>query len=163
MPKRKREITPEIEAAFEAAMERVKLITGARTQVQLAEVLDVRQSSISDAKRRCSIPSDWLVKLLESHGVLPTWIRTGEGPQYLAAGAHAAVAGLEERLRRITEDYVALVCRVEESLDILKLTDAELQRRKAYHAGRLSADLERGKAHVDELTNMAADVAAHTH
>ncbi|NDV27271.1 bacteriophage CI repressor [Desulfovibrio sp. JC010] len=52
------------------------------TQVKLAEVLGIRQSSISDAKRRNSIPSDWLLKALEVAGVDPNWIRTGSGPKY---------------------------------------------------------------------------------
>lgn len=52
------------------------------TQVRLAEVLGIRQSSISDAKRRNSIPSDWLLKALETVGVDPNWIRTGAGPKY---------------------------------------------------------------------------------
>lgn len=51
--------------------------------MQLAEVLDVRQSSISDAKRRQSIPSDWLVKLFEKKRINPEWIRLGVGAKYL--------------------------------------------------------------------------------
>ena len=55
---------------------------GKITQVRLAEVLGIRQSSISDAKRRNSIPSDWLLKALEVSGVDPNWVRTGAGPKY---------------------------------------------------------------------------------
>lgn len=69
--------------AFVATMARIKEISGATTQVQLADVLDIRQSSISDAKRRQTIPDGWLVKLLRSHGVLPDWVLTGQGQQYL--------------------------------------------------------------------------------
>lgn len=68
---------------FEGVMERIKAATGARTQVQLAETLDVRQSSISDAKRRCSIPSDWILKLFRTHGLNPDWLQTGTDPCYL--------------------------------------------------------------------------------
>ncbi|MHC1753071.1 MAG: S24 family peptidase [Humidesulfovibrio sp.] len=66
-------------------MERIKKATGARTQVQLAEVLEVRQSSISDAKRRCSVPSDWFLKLYRSHGLNPNWLSDGQEPVYLNA------------------------------------------------------------------------------
>lgn len=55
---------------------------GKITQVRLAEVLGIRQSSISDAKRRNSIPSDWFLKALEVSGVDPNWVRTGAGPKY---------------------------------------------------------------------------------
>ena len=68
---------------FEEAMDRIKKTTGLRTQVQLAECLNIRQSSISDAKRRCNIPDSWLVGLYEKYGLNPTWIKTGEGPAFL--------------------------------------------------------------------------------
>ena len=41
---------------FDEIFERIKIATNTRTQVELAEVLDIRQSSISDAKRRNSVP-----------------------------------------------------------------------------------------------------------
>ncbi|PKN06636.1 MAG: hypothetical protein CVU73_15845 [Deltaproteobacteria bacterium HGW-Deltaproteobacteria-8] len=163
MPKQKREIDPYVEAAFLDAMDRIKVVTGARTQVQLADVLEVRQSSISDAKRRCSIPDGWLVKLFESHNVLPTWIKTGAGAQYLDGTSHAAIAKVQERIKVITEDFAHLVCRVEDALDVINMTEAQLQQRKAYHAGVLSCDLERAKAVAAELNLMSADVAALSH
>lgn len=65
-------------------MERIYKATGARTQVQVAAALGVRQSSISDAKKRCSIPSDWLLKLYRSHGLNPDWLAEGHEPVYLS-------------------------------------------------------------------------------
>ena len=56
---------------------------GTRTQVELGEVLDIRQSSISDAKRRDSIPAEWFVKLFRKFGLNPDWVETGAGPWYL--------------------------------------------------------------------------------
>ena len=94
MGKRKLLCTPERQAAFDEAMERIKKATGARTQVQLAEVLDVRQSSISDAKRRCSIPSDWQLKLWRSHKLNPDWVMTGTGGQFIAVQGRAATISL---------------------------------------------------------------------
>ena len=47
--------------------------------------LDVRQSSISDAKRRCSIPADWFLKLYRSHGLDPDWLSEGVEPVYINA------------------------------------------------------------------------------
>ena len=44
---------------------------------------DIRQSAITDAKRRGAIPADWLLKLLRIQGVNPDWILTGEGVHYL--------------------------------------------------------------------------------
>ncbi len=68
---------------FSEIFERIKLATNTRTQVELAEVLDIRQSSISDAKRRNSVPSDWYMKLFEQFGLNPDWLKKGSGPMYL--------------------------------------------------------------------------------
>lgn len=68
---------------FDEIFERIKYATHARTQIELATVLDIRQSSISDAKRRNSIPSDWCMKLFERFGLNPDWVKKGTGPMYL--------------------------------------------------------------------------------
>lgn len=65
------------------AYERIKFATNTRTQVELADVLDIRQSSISDAKRRNSVPADWFMKLFEKFGLNPDWLKQGVGPMYL--------------------------------------------------------------------------------
>ena len=68
---------------FSEVFDRIKLATNARTQVELAEVLGIRQSSISDAKRRNSIPADWYMKLFEKYGLNPDWLKKETGPVYL--------------------------------------------------------------------------------
>ncbi len=70
-------------SAFDEVFDRIKLSTNTRTQVELAEVLDIRQSSISDAKRRNSVPADWYMKLFEKFGLNPDWLKKGTGPTYL--------------------------------------------------------------------------------
>ena len=67
----------------EDAFSRLYVAAGCRTQVELAKFLEIRQSSISDAKRRNSVPSDWLLKLLRLKWVNPDWILTGLGPKKL--------------------------------------------------------------------------------
>ncbi len=68
---------------FEEIFERIKLATNTRTQMELAAVLDIRQSSISDAKRRNSVPAEWYMKLFEQFGLNPDWLKQGTGPMYL--------------------------------------------------------------------------------
>lgn len=68
---------------FEAMVARVREVLGVRTQTQLAEALGIRQSSVSDACRRQSIPDGWLLRLVEEYGSNPVWIRTGEGPRFM--------------------------------------------------------------------------------
>lgn len=76
---------------FEDTLERIKRSTGARTQVELANILGIRQSSISDAKRRNSVPADWYLKLYRSHGLNPDWLSDGIEPMYLKPGMAEAM------------------------------------------------------------------------
>ena len=69
---------------FDAQYRRVFEAAECRTQVELAALLKVKQSSISDAKRRKSVPSEWLVKLFEKKQINPDWIRCGASAKYLA-------------------------------------------------------------------------------
>lgn len=64
-------------------IERIKKVTHARTQIELANILNIRQSSVSDAKRRQSIPAEWYLKLFEILGANPDWLKRGIGPIYL--------------------------------------------------------------------------------
>lgn len=68
---------------FDEAFDRIKKATGMRTQVEIAKLLDIRQSSISDAKRRQSIPDSWLIKLFQLYNLNPNWLLDGEAPQFL--------------------------------------------------------------------------------
>lgn len=68
---------------FQSAYDRIREATGLRTQGEVAAELGIRQSSISDAKRRNSLPDQWLLTLLDKHALNPAWIRSGEGPHHL--------------------------------------------------------------------------------
>ncbi len=78
---------------FEAAVARIHAIAGTRTQVELATLLGVRQSSISDAKRRASVPASWLVTLYGLRQANPTWITTGQGRPYLTEDESRELVG----------------------------------------------------------------------
>ena len=66
---------------------RIQAVTRTRTQTALAEILEIRQSSISDAKRRQSVPGAWYMTLFEKLGVNPDWLKSGIGPVYLRTEA----------------------------------------------------------------------------
>ena len=84
-------------AHFDDILERIKKSTGARTQVELANLLGIRQSSISDAKRRNSVPADWYMKLYRSLGLNPEWLSDGTEPVYLKPGmADATISHVSE-------------------------------------------------------------------
>ncbi|MFU2208186.1 helix-turn-helix domain-containing protein [Solidesulfovibrio sp. C21] len=71
---------------FEIAMERIQSITGSRTQTELGNILGIKQSSISDAKRRQVIPDGWLVTLYRRYGANPSWILGEAESPYLVEG-----------------------------------------------------------------------------
>lgn len=97
---------------FDAAYGRIFEAAGARTQAELAVWMGLRQSSVSDARRRCSIPAQWLLALVTHRGINPAWVLTGKGAQYLVPSAMpptpcvaliARLSGpeLEQRLRDV--------------------------------------------------------------
>lgn len=111
---------------FDAQMERIKLVTGKRTQVELAGFFGIRQSSVAAVKRRGKIPSGWLVMLMRVKNVSPEWILTGNGacfvlrppePGFYETGDDAAERRAdEEALRRLPSRVLAdeLVRRIAE-------------------------------------------------
>ncbi len=68
---------------FESQYRRILEAAGCGTQAELAALLEIKRSSISDARRRKAVPSEWLVKLFEKVLINPDWIRHGAGPKYL--------------------------------------------------------------------------------
>lgn len=68
--------------SFNAVYARMLFAAGVRTQTELAKLIGIRQGSISDAKRRGTIPMNWCVRLFDVCGVNVDWQRTGEGPVY---------------------------------------------------------------------------------
>ncbi|MBR3880369.1 MAG: LexA family transcriptional regulator [Mailhella sp.] len=80
--------------SFEAVYARMLFAAKARTQSELADIIGIRQASISDAKKRKSIPSDWCMRLYDARGVKVDWQRFGRGPVYD-----------EEKLRQNSGDW----------------------------------------------------------
>ena len=70
--------------SFDEVMTRIYMATGTTTQVDLGEYLGVRQSSVSDAKKRNSIPSRWLLTLFFKDWINPNWILRGIGGMFVA-------------------------------------------------------------------------------
>lgn len=70
-------------ADFDSQFARVFEAAECRTQMELAKLLDIKQSSVSDAKRRKAVPAEWLVKLFERKRINPDWIRSGTGHKFI--------------------------------------------------------------------------------
>lgn len=66
-----------------AMLRRVFEAAECKTQTELAAFLGIRQSSVSDAKKRQVIPAEWLVVLVRHKGTHPDWVMTGTGPRFV--------------------------------------------------------------------------------
>ncbi len=73
---------------FQAFFIRVAQALGVKTQQELAQILGVNRSAVTQAKQRDSVPDKWLHKLSLEYGLLPQWLATGKGPA--SAGEHKA-------------------------------------------------------------------------
>lgn len=51
--------------------------------MELADFLGIRQSSIASAKKKGTVPSDWLIQLLRKKKINPQWVLEGKGSRYL--------------------------------------------------------------------------------
>lgn len=77
-------------------MQRIWAVTRARTQNDLAALLGISQSSVSDAKKRQVVPAEWYLTLFETLGVNPDWLKKGAGPVYLRTSAGYGPADADE-------------------------------------------------------------------
>lgn len=159
MAKREITATPAEIAHYEDVMERIVAVTGAKTQVQLAAALGVRQSSISDAKRRASIPAEWLLKLERKYGVIAVWCETGSGPQFIAGSNEVVLLEFRARLADIIEDVKGLVGTYSNHLEVLNMTEAELQRKKNEAVDGVRDGATQARGVLSRLYNLDADVA----
>lgn len=67
---------------FNAVYARMLFAANVRTQTELANILGIKQASISDAKKRGNIPADWCMRLYDRCGINVDWQRFGAGPVY---------------------------------------------------------------------------------
>lgn len=72
-----------IDSVFTTQMDRIKRVTGKRTQTELADFFGIKQSSISSVVQRGKIPQSWLVVLMRVRNIHPEWVLTGDGPCYI--------------------------------------------------------------------------------
>ncbi|GAB6036302.1 helix-turn-helix domain-containing protein [Fundidesulfovibrio butyratiphilus] len=72
---------------FDLGFERIAMAIKTRenfTQQELAAILGIRQSSVSDAKRRGVIPGEWAIKLFRDYRLNPLWIYEGLAPKFVS-------------------------------------------------------------------------------
>ena len=69
---------------FDAFFERVAQATGIENQQELASLLNVNRSAVTQAKTKNSIPDKWILSLVRSHGLNPEWLIAGAGARTLS-------------------------------------------------------------------------------
>ena len=94
---------------YSSAMERIQAVTGCGTQRELGRFLGINQSAISDAKRRGTIPAEWLLTLLRGKGIKRQFIVDYSMLEFcirehLNAGAPRAMAVLDP-IKVVIEGY----------------------------------------------------------
>lgn len=67
---------------FDDVFDRIKKITGWRTQTALAEGLGITQGSIAGAKTRGKFPLEWAWKIAQDYGVSFEFIMKGDDRSY---------------------------------------------------------------------------------
>ncbi len=66
-------------SAFDQFFQRIKETIGIHSQTELAAVLQVNRSAITQAKQRGTVPESWIFKLTRAFDLAPEWLETGHG------------------------------------------------------------------------------------
>jgi phage repressor protein C with HTH and peptisase S24 domain len=70
-------------ARFESFLQRVFQATGITSQTELASVLKINRSAITQARKKNSIPDKWILQLYKTYGLNPDWVETGSGQTFI--------------------------------------------------------------------------------
>jgi phage repressor protein C with HTH and peptisase S24 domain len=68
---------------FKLFYRRISDTTGIFSQTQLASILKVNRSAITQAKKKDSIPPKWILQLSKEFGLDPEWIESGTGEKFI--------------------------------------------------------------------------------
>jgi phage repressor protein C with HTH and peptisase S24 domain len=74
-------------AGFESFLQRVFQATGLTSQTELASVLKLNRSAITQARKKNSIPDKWILQLYKTYGLNPDWVETGSGQTFIKKSA----------------------------------------------------------------------------
>ncbi len=72
---------------FDSFLKRVFSATGIDSQTELANVLRINRSAITQARKKESIPANWILQLFRRYDLNPDWLENGSGEAYLRSGA----------------------------------------------------------------------------
>ena len=84
---------------FDPVYARMLFVSRRRTQAELADLLNLQQGSISEAKKRGAIPLPWCVYICDLFHVRMDWLRFGEPPVFMTEEMKEQETFLEAGLR----------------------------------------------------------------
>ena len=91
---------------FELVIRRLfAAVPSIQNQTQLAESLEIKPSSVSDAKKRGKIPPEWIGKLSGKFGLNANWLLAGEGTPFIDPHDGMSQQDFDE-LSRETDKYM---------------------------------------------------------
>ena len=68
---------------FDQVIQRVYEATGIDSQAELANVLRINRSAVTQARKKGAVPDKWLLQLYRQFGLNPEWLERGDGPTFL--------------------------------------------------------------------------------
>ena len=68
---------------FDAFLHRVFRTTQLTTQTELADVLQINRSAITQARKKDALPARWLLQLFRTYGLNPGWLESGTGEPFI--------------------------------------------------------------------------------
>jgi SOS-response transcriptional repressor LexA len=67
---------------------RVSEAVGVSTPTELAKILNVNRSAVTQARKKNSVPATWMLSLFKNYGLNPEWLETGKLPQVIKGSNH---------------------------------------------------------------------------
>ena len=122
---------------FDGIIERVFEVTGIESQTELARVLQINRSAVTQARKKGSVPDRWLLQLYRKFGLNPEWLESGDGRAFLRKSRNESVVEFKQ-IPKVT----ARLCAGDGSFE----SDADVQ---CYYA--FQKDWLRQKGNLDSM------------
>lgn len=92
---------------FEIVVKRLfEVVPSIQNQTQLAEALEIKSASVSDAKKRGKIPPDWINKLAVKYDLNASWLLTGKGDPFVERSLYEGMSQQEIEDMRLSDELL---------------------------------------------------------
>lgn len=91
---------------FVETWERVKLATGLQNISQLAKILNIKQPSVSKAKKKGAFPLKWALSIASGYTLNTDWVLFGIGPVHYGSPALKKTFDEAEKLKKLLDQAV---------------------------------------------------------